>query len=62
MKVLWVKSELLHPIDKGGKIRTFEMLRHLMRGHEVVNAANIAEGRVENPIVEAGKPPARLGG
>lgn len=35
VKVLWVKSELLHPIDKGGKIRTFEMLRHLMRGHEV---------------------------
>ncbi len=35
MKVLWVKSELLHPVDKGGKIRTFEMLRHLMRGHEV---------------------------
>jgi glycosyltransferase involved in cell wall biosynthesis len=35
VKVLWVKSELLHPVDKGGKIRTFEMLRHLMRGHEV---------------------------
>ncbi len=35
MKVLWVKSELLHPVDKGGKIRTFEMLRHLMAGHEV---------------------------
>jgi len=35
VKVLWVKSELLHPVDKGGKIRTFEMLRHLMRSHEV---------------------------
>jgi hypothetical protein len=35
VKVLWVKSELLHPVDKGGKIRTFEMLRHLMAGHEV---------------------------
>ncbi|MBK8251713.1 MAG: glycosyltransferase [Polyangiaceae bacterium] len=35
MKVLWVKSELLHPVDKGGKIRTLEMLRHLMRNHEV---------------------------
>jgi glycosyltransferase involved in cell wall biosynthesis len=35
VKVLWVKSELLHPVDKGGKIRTLEMLRHLMRGHEV---------------------------
>ncbi|MFO0589833.1 MAG: glycosyltransferase [Polyangiaceae bacterium] len=35
MKVLWVKSELLHPVDKGGKIRTLEMLRHLMRDHHV---------------------------
>jgi sugar transferase (PEP-CTERM/EpsH1 system associated) len=35
VKVLWVKSELLHPVDKGGKIRTLEMLRHLMRDHEV---------------------------
>ena len=35
MRILWVKSELLHPVDKGGKIRTLEMLRHLMHGHEV---------------------------
>lgn len=35
MKVLWVKSELLHPVDKGGKIRTLEMLRCLMRDHHV---------------------------
>lgn len=35
MKILWVKSELLHPVDKGGKIRTLEMLRHLMKHHEV---------------------------
>lgn len=35
LKLLWLKSELLHPIDKGGKIRTYEMLRQLMRHHEV---------------------------
>ena len=29
MHILWVKSELLHPLDKGGRIRTYEMLRRL---------------------------------
>ena len=33
MKILWIKSELLHPLDKGGKIRTFQMLKHLMTEH-----------------------------
>jgi sugar transferase (PEP-CTERM/EpsH1 system associated) len=31
MRVLWLKTELLHPIDKGGKIRTYQMLRELKR-------------------------------
>jgi len=35
MRILWLKSELLHPLDKGGRIRTYQMLKHLMRGHEV---------------------------
>ncbi len=35
MKILWVKTELLHPLDKGGKIRTFHMLRELKRVHHV---------------------------
>jgi glycosyltransferase involved in cell wall biosynthesis len=35
MKILWVKTELLHPLDKGGKIRTFQMLRELKRDHHV---------------------------
>jgi polysaccharide biosynthesis protein PslH len=35
MRILWLKSELLHPVDKGGKIRTYEMLRQLRREHEV---------------------------
>ena len=29
MHILWVKNELLHPLDKGGRIRTYEMLRRL---------------------------------
>lgn len=35
MKILWINCELLHPIDKGGKIRTCEMLKHLKQIHEV---------------------------
>ncbi|MBD0372877.1 MAG: glycosyltransferase [Pyrinomonadaceae bacterium] len=36
MRILWLKTELLHPVDKGGKIRTYHMLRELKRqGHEI---------------------------
>ena len=35
MKILWLKTELLHPVDKGGKIRTYHMLKHLKRGHHI---------------------------
>src|SRR5882672_862869 len=36
MHILWLKTELLHPIDKGGKIRTYNMLKELKRNHEIV--------------------------
>src|SRR5437868_8462268 len=35
MRILWLKTELLHPVDKGGKIRTFNMLKELKRDHHV---------------------------
>ncbi len=35
MRILWIKTELLHPVDKGGRIRTYQMLRALSRAHEV---------------------------
>ena len=35
MRILWIKTELLHPVDKGGRIRTFHMLRSLTRHHHV---------------------------
>ncbi len=35
MKILWLKSELLHPVDRGGRIRTHAMLRELRRHHEI---------------------------
>jgi sugar transferase (PEP-CTERM/EpsH1 system associated) len=35
MRILWLKTELLHPVDKGGKIRTYNMLKQLKRDHHV---------------------------
>ena len=33
VRILWLKTELLHPVDKGGKIRTYNMLKELKRDH-----------------------------
>ena len=35
MKILWIKSDFLHPTTKGGHIRTLEMLRRLREDHEI---------------------------
>ena len=35
MRILWLKTEFLHPVDKGGRIRTYNMLRELAREHHV---------------------------
>ncbi len=35
MRILWLKSDLLLPLDKGGKLRTWHLLRHLAQHHEV---------------------------
>src|SRR5262249_28242453 len=39
MKILWLKNELLHPVDKGGKIRTYNMLKRLRREHHITYLA-----------------------
>jgi glycosyltransferase involved in cell wall biosynthesis len=35
VKILWLKTELLHPVDKGGKIRTYQMLKELKKNHHI---------------------------
>jgi glycosyltransferase involved in cell wall biosynthesis len=35
MKILWVKPGKLLPLDTGGKLRTYNILRHLSRTHEL---------------------------
>ena len=44
MHILWLKTELLHPVDKGGRIRTYQMLRALRREHQVTYLA-LDDGR-----------------
>jgi sugar transferase (PEP-CTERM/EpsH1 system associated) len=39
MHILWIKTELLHPVDKGGRIRTYHMLRQLRREHRITYLA-----------------------
>jgi len=39
MKLLWVKTDFLHPTTRGGQIRTLELLRCLHRRHEIHYAA-----------------------
>jgi sugar transferase (PEP-CTERM/EpsH1 system associated) len=51
MRILWLKSDLLLPLDKGGRLRTWHLMRHLAKRHEItylgfsephVSAADIA--------------------
>ena len=35
MNILWLKTELLHPVNRGGRIRTFNMLRALRQSHRI---------------------------
>jgi sugar transferase (PEP-CTERM/EpsH1 system associated) len=35
VKILWVKTDYLHPTTRGGQIRSLEMLRCLHRRHEI---------------------------
>jgi polysaccharide biosynthesis protein PslH len=35
MKLLWVKTDFLHPTTRGGQIRTLELLRRMRARHEI---------------------------
>src|SRR3974390_169313 len=35
MKILWISTIFLHPPNRGGRIRTLNLLRHLNEWHEV---------------------------
>ncbi len=45
MKILWVKAGKLLPVDTGGKIRSYNILRHLAKEHEVTLLSYFGGGR-----------------
>lgn len=53
MKILWIKTDFLHPTDRGGQIRTLETLKRLHERHEVHYVA------YDNPVQPEGLARAR---
>jgi sugar transferase (PEP-CTERM/EpsH1 system associated) len=35
MRILWLKADLLLPLDKGGRLRTWHLMRHLAKSHVI---------------------------
>ena len=54
MHILWLKTELLHPVDKGGKIRTYNMLKELKRDHRI-SYLTLDDGTAGAPEREAAR-------
>lgn len=51
MNILWLKTELLHPVDKGGKIRTYQMLKELRKEHHITYLT-LDDGNADHNAVE----------
>lgn len=51
MKILWLKTELLHPVDKGGKIRSYNMLKELKRSCHITYLT-LDDGSADNKARE----------
>jgi glycosyltransferase involved in cell wall biosynthesis/GNAT superfamily N-acetyltransferase len=49
MKILWVKTDFLHPTTRGGQIRTLEILKRLHARHEIHYVAFEDPERPEGP-------------
>lgn len=43
MRILWIKTSPLHPLTRGGDLRTFHVLRHLHQRHEVTFVGMVAD-------------------
>ena len=52
MKILWLNAGLLLPLDKGGKLRTWHVMRHLAKRHDITYVS--FEDGTEKPADRAG--------
>jgi len=48
MRILWLKSDLLLPLDKGGRLRTWHLMRHLARRHDITYLSFSDRGQDRN--------------
>ena len=55
MRILWLKTELLHPVDKGGKIRTYQMLRRIRQAHDVTYLTLVRADDPAESLTRAGE-------
>jgi polysaccharide biosynthesis protein PslH len=39
MRILWLNTNLLLPLDKGGKLRTWHLMRHLAERHQITSVS-----------------------
>lgn len=53
LRILWLKTGPLHPVDTGGKIRTFNMLRELRRKNPLTYLSLWPEGTPESARKDA---------
>src|SRR5947209_10143414 len=60
MHILWLKSDLLLPLDKGGKLRTWHLMRHLARRHEITYLAFAERGTPRSDVEEMKEVAARV--
>lgn len=47
MNLLWLNAGLLLPLDKGGKLRTWHLMRHLARRHQITYVAFSEPGQAK---------------
>ena len=50
MRILWLKSDLLLPLDKGGKLRTWHLMRHLAARHDITYLAFAEPGQPASDV------------
>ena len=51
MKILWLNANLLLPLDKGGKLRTWHVMRHLAARARTEILASSGQGGCEQLLV-----------
>jgi len=50
MRVLWLKSDVLLPLDTGGKLRTWNLMRHLAAHHDITYLGFAVPGQRQEDI------------